>query len=95
MKKALVTAAGLLAGATMLMCTAPAMAHGRVGVAISVGLPVAPIVYAAPPPVYLAPPLYAPPPVVVGAYGPVVQVGWPYYYGHRHYVYRGGHRGHR
>jgi hypothetical protein len=89
MKKSLVAAtAGVLAGATMLMCAAPAMAHDRIGFGISVGLPVAPVAYVAPPPVY------APAPVVVGAYGPVVQVGAPYYYG-RDWRYDHGFHGYR
>jgi hypothetical protein len=74
MKKSLIAAsAGILAGATLLLCTAPAMAHDNIGFGISIGVPVLP------PVAYVAPPVYAPAPYY-GAYG--VQVGAPYYYYH-------------
>jgi hypothetical protein len=75
----------------LLMCTAPAMAHERVALGISIGVPivpVAPVAYVAPPPVY------APPAVVYGGfYGPVVRVGGPYV--HYQHFYRAGYRGWR
>ena len=84
-------AAGVLTGAVLLMSTAPAMAHDRIGFSLSVGVPVAPAVYA-PAPVY-TPPVYAQPayvaptygPVVYSNYAPVVSVGTPYYYGAHYY----------
>jgi len=93
MKKSFAAAtAGILAGTALLMCTAPAMAHERIGFGISVGVPivaVAPVAYVAPPPVY------APPAVVYGGfYGPVVRVGGPYVRGYQHF-YRAGYRGWR
>ena len=102
MKKSFLAAtAGILAGATLLFCAAPASAHDRVGFAISLGVPVA---------------FAAPAPVVYGGYGPAVRVDAPYYYrdwgyyhgyrggdhdgwrggdhdGYRHDGYRGGERG--
>lgn len=87
MKKSLVALAGAFAGATMLITASPAMAHDRIGFAVSVGVPVAPVAYAAPAPAYIAPP---PAPVVVG--GPVVTFGAPYYYG-RDWRYYHGYRG--
>ncbi|HXA47717.1 MAG TPA: hypothetical protein VNW52_08805 [Burkholderiaceae bacterium] len=86
MKKSLIAAtAGVLAGAALLVCAAPAMAQPRIGFGITVGLP-APVVYAAPMPVAYVEPA----PVVYGGYGPVVRVGAPYYYHDWHY-YHGYH----
>jgi len=83
MKKSLIAATvGVLAGATLLMSAAPAMAHDRIGFGVSIGLPVAPVAYV------------APAPVVYGGYGPVVQVGSPYYYG-RDWRFYHGYRGDR
>jgi hypothetical protein len=86
MKKSLIAAtAGVLAGATLLMCAAPAMAQPRIGFGVSVGVPVA----------YVGPAYVAPTPVVYGGYGPVVRVGAPYYYHDWHYYhgYHGGYHG--
>lgn len=93
---------GILAGASLLLCTAPATAHE--GLAVSIGVPL---------PLIVAPaPYISPPPIVYGGYGPVVQYGSPYYYGAPYYYgrgwydhgygrgwyghgYRGNHDGHR
>ncbi len=92
MKKSLIALAGALAGATMLAAAAPASAHDRIAFGVSVGVPVAPVAYVAPP-AYYAP---APGPVVVGApayYGP----DWRYYHGYWYHGYNGyhGYRGYR
>jgi hypothetical protein len=88
MKKSFLAAtAGVLAGATLLMCAAPAMAHERVAIGVSVGVPVG---YVAPAPVVYGG-YYGP-----GYYGPVVRVGAPYYYhgwNYGHGYYRGGYHG--
>jgi hypothetical protein len=98
MKQSLAAAtAGILAGTALLLCTAPAMAHGRVGVGISIGLPVVPAIVPFAPVAYVAPPpLYGPPAVVYGGYygyGPVVRVGGPY--ARYQHFNRGGFRGRR
>ena len=92
--------ASAAAGLALLVCASPAMAHDRVGVSLSFGLPVAPLaVYAPPAPVYYPPQVYYAPPapvyyppaaqVVIGGYGPVA----PYYYARYHHHFRhGGHR---
>ena len=96
MKKSLVAIAGAIAGAAMLVAASPAMAHGRFGFAVSVGVPVAPVYVAPPAPVYVPPPVVpVGPAVVVG--GPVVGVGVPFYHGYYHgyygyHGYRGWHR---
>ncbi|HSY29031.1 MAG TPA: hypothetical protein VK832_16095 [Burkholderiaceae bacterium] len=92
MKKSFLAAtAGVLAGATLLMCAAPAMAHERVAIGVSVGVPVG---FVAPAPVAYGPGYYGPAYYGPGYYGPVVSVGGPYYrgwnYGHG---YRGGYHG--
>ncbi|MBV8633650.1 MAG: hypothetical protein JO002_04105 [Burkholderiaceae bacterium] len=80
MKKSLIAVAGALAGAAMFVAATPAMAHERWDVAVSLGVPVAPVTYVAPPPVYVAPPA----PVVVA--GPVYYGNdWRYYHGYRGY----------
>jgi hypothetical protein len=91
MKKSFIAAtAGVLAGAALLICAAPAMADPHIGFGITVGLPL-PVVYAAPTPVAYAEPA----PVVYGGYGygPVVRIGSPYYYRDWHY-YHGYHGDH-
>jgi len=90
MKKYFLAAtAGVLAGATLLMCAAPAMAHERVAIGVSVGVPVVGVGFAAPAPVVYGG-YYGP-----GYYGPVVRVGGPYYHGwnYGHGYYRGGYHG--
>ena len=83
MKKSLIAIAGALAGAAMCVAAAPAMAHDRWDVAVSFGVPVAPVTYVAPPPVYVAPPA----PVVVAS--PVYYDNdWRYYHGYRGYWHR-------
>lgn len=79
MKKSFLAAiSGILAGAAMLVCAAPASAHDRVDFAISLGVPVA---------------FAAPAPVVYGGYGPAVRVEAPYYYRDSRYYYQGYRRG--
>ncbi len=59
MKKHLTIAAGLIAGAWLMMATAPAMAH--VNVDLNIGVPVAPV-FVQPGPVYVQPgPVYVDP----------------------------------
>jgi hypothetical protein len=94
-KSLLVASAAALAGAAFLTCT-PAMAHERVGVSLSLGLPlpIAPVaVYAPPAPVYYAPP--AAQVVVVGGYRPVVPVVAPYYAHYDRRFHRVAYRGWR
>lgn len=83
------TTAGILAGAALFVCAAPAMAHDHIDFSLSLGVPLA---YVAPAPVYVPAPYYPPAPVVYGGYGPVVTVGAPYYYGG--WRYRHGWRDH-
>ncbi|HEX8955267.1 MAG TPA: hypothetical protein VF798_03280 [Burkholderiaceae bacterium] len=85
MKKSLVAFAGVLAGAAMFAAAAPASAHDRIAFGISFGVPVAPVTYVAPQPVYVP----APAPVVVSE--PVVEVGAPVYYGPEWRYYHGYH----
>ena len=87
MKKSFVAAiAGMLAGATLLLSTGPALAQPRIGLDVSVGVPIAPVAV-------------APAPVVYGAYGPVMAAGAPYFYRgrgwHDFHGYRGYHGWHR
>jgi hypothetical protein len=106
MKKSFIAATvGVLAGATLLLCTTPALAQPRIGFGVAIGLPV-PAVYVAPAPVAYVEPA----PVVYGGYGygAVARVGAPYYYRdwryhgyydhrdfHDHHDHHDGHGWHR
>jgi hypothetical protein len=86
MKKLMLAAAGLMTGATMMLCSSPAMAHG-VDWSVSIGVPLyapPPVVYSPPPVVYEQPaPVYvAPAPVVRYAPQPYVVYRDPYWRRH-------------
>jgi hypothetical protein len=75
MKKILMTAAGLMTGATLMLCSSSAMAHGRVDWSVSIGVPA----YAPPPVVYAAPPVVYEAPVPVVRYRPQPYYVYPAY----------------
>jgi hypothetical protein len=75
MKKLTLTVAGVMAGATLMLCSTSAMAHGQVDWSVSIGVPA----YAPPPVVYAAPPVVYEEPAPVVRYRPQPYYVYPAY----------------
>lgn len=103
MKKNLTIAAGLIAGAVLLMGAGPAMAHVDVGINIGIPGVIAPPVYVQPAPAYVQPaPIYVQPGPVYIERAPDREWHerrrrareWREQQQRYHEDYRGEHRGH-